>query len=125
MNGNRISNITRILVMPDMAALCAGVGVVVSEMYAMTGGGTEAEGRHRRRSRSHMRQIAMYLCHVILQIPMSDIAEAFGCDRSTVGHACKVIEDRRDDRSYDAFVSSIERIIEAILGLRRPANGCW
>ena len=37
---------------------------------------------------------------------MSEIGAAFGRDRTTVGHACNVVEDRRDDAAFEAWVSS-------------------
>lgn len=66
--------------------------------------------RERRRAACHVRQIAMYVCHVALQMKMTTIGEGFGRDRSTVAHACAVVEDRRDDRDFDEFVAAIERI---------------
>lgn len=66
--------------------------------------------RERRRLACHVRQIAMYVCHVALQMRMTTIGEGFGRDRSTVAHACAVVEDRRDDRDFDEFVAAIERI---------------
>ena len=66
--------------------------------------------RERRRLACHIRQIAMYVCHVALQMRMTTIGEGFGRDRSTVAHACAVVEDRRDDRDFDEFVAAIERI---------------
>ncbi|MDX3928840.1 MAG: helix-turn-helix domain-containing protein [Shinella sp.] len=72
--------------------------------------------RDTRRAGCHVRQIAMYVCHVVLQIPMSDIGPAFGRDRTTVGHACNVVEDRRDDPAFDEFVCAIERIVLSVFG---------
>ena len=52
-----------------------------------------------------------------LQIPLTDVGAAFGKDRSTVGYACSVVEDRRDNRAFDDFVSALERITrEAFVG---------
>jgi hypothetical protein len=36
------------------------------------------------------------------------VAEAFGRDRSTAVHACRLIEDRRDDPSFDAVFDALE-----------------
>lgn len=72
--------------------------------------------RDRRRTTCHVRQIAMYVCHVVLRLSLSDIGVAFGRDRTTVGHACNVVEDRRDDATFDAFVSSIERVVISVFG---------
>jgi chromosomal replication initiation ATPase DnaA len=44
-----------------------------------------------------------------------EIGEAFGRDRTTVLHACGVIEDMRDDPRFDDEVSELERQIEARL----------
>ncbi|WP_246091611.1 helix-turn-helix domain-containing protein [Aliirhizobium smilacinae] len=68
----------------------------------------------RRRPSCHVRQISMYVCHVALRMSFSDIGAAFGRDRTTVGHACHVVEDRRDDVAFDEFVSAIERIATAV-----------
>ncbi|MGF6172332.1 helix-turn-helix domain-containing protein [Ensifer sp. 4252] len=67
--------------------------------------------RDKRRARCHVRQIAMYVCHVVLQISQGDIANAFERDRTTVRHACSVVEDRRDAADFDAFVETIERLV--------------
>ena len=70
--------------------------------------------RDRRRMMWHIRQIAMYVCHVALQIPMGDIADAFGRSRSTVAYSIRIVEDRRDDKAYDGFVGAVERMAIAI-----------
>lgn len=96
------------------SAACLGVRVLVDEMHNLASGGRPRSGVARRRSLCHLRQIAMYVCHVVLQMSLTDIGLAFGRDRTTVGHACKVIEDRRDDQAYDEFVSAIERVTAAL-----------
>mgnify|MGYP000936761334 CR=1 FL=1 len=71
---------------------------------------------HRSRSRkpvAQARQLAMYLSHVVLGCSLLEIGEAFGRDRTTVSHACAVIEDMRDDPRFDDEVSGLERQIEA------------
>jgi hypothetical protein len=79
--------------------------------------------RDRRRFACHVRQIAMYVCHVALQISLSDIGDAFGRDRTTVGHACHVVEDRRDDPAFDEFVATVERLASTVFGLTEvPAH---
>ncbi|NVD38184.1 hypothetical protein HT585_04910 [Ensifer sp. HO-A22] len=67
--------------------------------------------RDARRARCHVRQIAMYVCHVVLQMPQSEIANAFERDRTTVRHACCVVEDRRDVADFDVFLEAIERSV--------------
>ncbi|MDQ0319577.1 hypothetical protein QO002_001715 [Pararhizobium capsulatum DSM 1112] len=77
--------------------------------------------RDRRRASCHIRQIAMYICHVVLQLSLTDIGIAFGRDRTTVGHACNVVEDRRDDKAYDEFLAAIERVVVSVFG---AVGGC-
>jgi len=54
------------------------------------------------------RQLAMYLCHVIGQIPMSEISVVFQRDRTTVSYACHIIEDRRDSAFFNAQIEFME-----------------
>jgi hypothetical protein len=95
---------------------CRIVRQMVAELILLLGERVMLR-RDRRRFACQVRQIAMYVCHVALGISMSDIGEALGRDRSTVSHACHVVEDRRDDLAFDDFVSSIERLVTAIFAV--------
>ncbi len=88
--------------------ICQAVRLMTAE-FLFVSGDRIGMRRERRRLACHIRQIAMYVCHVALQMRMTTIGEGFGRDRSTVAHACAVVEDRRDDRDFDEFVSAIER----------------
>lgn len=71
---------------------------------------------HKSRCRSdtaRARQLAMYLSHVVLGRSLTEIGDAFGRDRTTVAHACAVIEDLRDDPAFDAEVTALEHRLEA------------
>ena len=46
---------------------------------------------------------------VVLGRLYHDVGRFFGRDRTTVSHACAVIEDLRDDPEFDAEVSRLER----------------
>lgn len=59
------------------------------------------------------RQVSMYLTHVAMEMSLSRIAAAFDRDRSTVGHACHLIEDRRDDPEFDAWIAQLEESARA------------
>ncbi len=72
----------------------------------------------RRPTAALARQVAMYVCHVSLGFSFSDVGELFDRDRTTASHACRVIEDRRDDRDFDELIGRIEIAIAA-LGMRR------
>jgi hypothetical protein len=62
---------------------------------------------------SRVRQIAMYVAHVVLRLTMSEVGVGFGRDRTTVHHACQVVEDMRDEAEFDRMVQVIERIASA------------
>ena len=55
-----------------------------------------------------------------LQLNMTDIGRGFGRDRTTVVHACHLIEDLRDDDDFDRVVAVTERV--ALGGLRQPGG---
>ncbi len=55
-----------------------------------------------------VRQIAMYLTHVAFGLTYSEVGRLFLRDRTTVAHACRVIEDSRDDPSIDHTLSALE-----------------
>lgn len=95
-------------------ARCRIVWRLVSELFTAASERALPEAALRRRPRCHMRQIAMYLSHVVLSVPYQTIATAFDRDRTTVTHACSVIEDRRDDPGYDRFVEQCERCVTAV-----------
>ena len=58
---------------------------------------------------SHTRQMAMYLCHVLLRRTQEQLGELFGRDRRTVSHACAAIESQREaDRKLDRELAAFE-----------------
>jgi chromosomal replication initiation ATPase DnaA len=57
------------------------------------------------------RQLAMYLAHVALRMSLARVALAFGRDRSTVAHACRLMEDRREDPAIDAQIDVLEELL--------------
>tara|TARA_R110000868_G_scaffold307442_1_gene569104 strand:- start:10701 stop:11126 length:426 start_codon:yes stop_codon:yes gene_type:complete len=54
------------------------------------------------------RQIAMYLMHVSFGLSLSAVGRHFGRDRTTAAHACRQIEDRRDDAAFDVLMDRLE-----------------
>ena len=67
---------------------------------------------------SRVRQIAMYVAHVVLHLSMQDVGRGFGRDRTTVLHACHLVEDLRDDPEFDRTVVMTERVAVAALRSR-------
>jgi chromosomal replication initiation ATPase DnaA len=59
---------------------------------------------------TRVRQIAMYVAHVLLKLSMKEVGRGFGRDRTTVAHACQVVEDLRDDGEFDHLVMVTERV---------------
>ena len=62
---------------------------------------------------SRVRQIAMYIAHVVLRLTQAEVGRGFGRDRTTVAHACQVIEDMRDDMEFERVVATLELIAHA------------
>lgn len=62
---------------------------------------------------TRVRQIAMYVGHVVLRLTMSDVGRGFGRDRTTVLYACHLVEDMRDDADFDRIVATMERVTGA------------
>ena len=60
------------------------------------------------------RQSAMYLSHVAFGVSLSQVGRCFGRDRTTASHACRLIEDRRDDAAVDAVLASLENACRAL-----------
>ena len=67
------------------------------------------------------RQVAMYVAHVWFALSLTEVGRRFERDRTTVAHACRVVEDRRDDPRIDRVVAAIESAAEA--WLRLPQDG--
>ena len=67
---------------------------------------------------SRVRQIAMYVAHVVLRLTMADVGRGFGRDRTTVLHACQLVEDLRDDAEFDRVVLMFERVASAAFRTR-------
>jgi chromosomal replication initiation ATPase DnaA len=74
------------------------------------------------------RQVAMYLAHVAYGLSLSDVGRAFDRDRTTVAHACGVVEDRRDDVSIDRTLDLLETVVGRLAHITQcgscpPAHG--
>lgn len=99
----------------ETIAICDGLIDLLAACFSLPGSELRANSRASA-SVARVRQIGMYVCHVVLGLTMLEVANGFVRDRSTVVHACHLIEDMRDDREFDAIVSTIERIAQAAFG---------
>ena len=57
------------------------------------------------------RQTAMYLAHTTLGFSLSVTAVAARRDRTTVAHACRLLEQRRDEPAVEAMLRKLEEAI--------------
>jgi chromosomal replication initiation ATPase DnaA len=62
------------------------------------------------------RQVAMYLSHVVLGMSFTQIADAFGRERSTAFHAMRHVEDLRDDPELDRTLLYLESLVRTAVG---------
>lgn len=102
---------------------CRATRRLVGELFDLACMGHVLDLGPGRRPQCHVRQISMYLCRVVLSLSYGSIGRALGRDRSTVMHACAAVEDRRDDRAYDAFVERCERCVLAVFATREAGHG--
>jgi hypothetical protein len=69
----------------------------------------------------------MYLLHVDYALSCETIGRMFGRDRTTVSHACRVIEDSRDDIWLDCRLAALELACNGNMtskrSLHRPSRG--
>lgn len=56
----------------------------------------------------------MYVSHVAFGLTHRQVGLAFGRDRTTAAHACRVVEMRREDRSFDAWVLALEKALKTV-----------
>lgn len=61
------------------------------------------------------RQVAMYLAHVSCRLSLTEVGQLFARDRTTVAHACAVVEDRRDDPVFDRTLELLELVVPRLL----------
>ncbi|MCP1198150.1 helix-turn-helix domain-containing protein [Notoacmeibacter sp. MSK16QG-6] len=66
-----------------------------------------------------VRHVAMYVCHVTLQLTLTEVGMVFGRDRTTATHACHRVEDLRDDADFDALMDAVERTVAYTLRIDR------
>jgi chromosomal replication initiation ATPase DnaA len=62
------------------------------------------------------RQVGMYLAHTRLHLRYEDAGAFFSRDRTTAAHACRRVEDRREDTSFDSLLDCLERAIDVWAG---------
>lgn len=97
------------------SACAAAAQAIAAQAYDMTLDQMLARNRCRAWI-AEGRQVAMYLTHVIGQVPLSETGPHFGRDRTTVAHACARIEDKRDDDYFDNGLMRLEALMMKRVG---------
>lgn len=69
------------------------------------------------------RQVAMYLAHVALGMTLAEAADLYSRDRTTAAHACRLVEDLRDQHRFDTLLSLLEEMVRAELAHRAAKDG--
>lgn len=86
----------------SMIDICAALFNVSSKELRQTGRTSAGVSR--------VRQIAMYVTHTTLGVSMQEVGRGYARERTTVRHACHLIEDMRDDEDFDRTVMTTERV---------------
>jgi chromosomal replication initiation ATPase DnaA len=96
----------------EVIEICEAMHDVLAACFSVSGRELRAQGRARAEI-CRVRQIGMYVAHVIAGLSMFEVGCGFQRDRSTVAHACHLVEDLRDDPDFERVILMIERIAEA------------
>ena len=96
----------------EVIELCEGMIDVTAALFNVNSKEMRKAGRTTFEV-SRVRQIAMYVTHVVLGLSMAEVGKGFQRERTTVLHACHLIEDMRDDRDFDRIVGMTERVAMA------------
>ena len=68
------------------------------------------------------RQVAMYLAHVAWGLTLTEVGHVFARDRTTVAHACGLVEDSRDDPVLDRSLELLEGVLRSLLPTSVPVS---
>ena len=93
------------------------VELAVSQVFGIARGdiGMQTRGRA---PVALARQVAMYLAHVAYGLSLTKVGRLFARDRTTVAHACALVEDRRDDMAFDRALELLELVVRALVAPR-------
>lgn len=98
---------------PPFHALCAVVEAAVAATFAVHPAALQGKSRGVFVV-AFARQAAMYLAHVAFSLSYTEVGRAFGRDRTTAAHACRLIEERRDDPAVDALLAALEAVCHSL-----------
>jgi chromosomal replication initiation ATPase DnaA len=104
-------------------ALRQAIEPVVAAVFGVDIGELRAPTRGSPRT-AFARQVAMYLAHVSCRATLTEVGLLFERDRTTVSHACAVVEDRRDSPELDRQLDHMERAVLALIAALTIAPVC-
>ena len=97
----------------SLEAKVRSVHQAVETVYRIDNGQLRRPTRGRSRV-AFARQVAMYLAHVTFGLTLTTVGQAFGRDRTTVSHACALVEDARDNPEFDRTLELLEAIAKRL-----------
>lgn len=72
-------------------------------------------GKKRTRNIMHARQIAIYLCRQMLDLPFNDIGKKFNRDHSTVMYSVSNVEEKlKENRDLREEIEALTQVIREI-----------
>jgi chromosomal replication initiation ATPase DnaA len=98
----------------------AAIECAVTQVFGIAGDDLRRATRGRAKV-ALARQVAMYLAHVGCGLSLTETGRLFDRDRTTVAHACGIIEDRRDDPLFDRALDLLEWAVPALATRGEPA----
>jgi chromosomal replication initiation ATPase DnaA len=113
-DGGDVFQVQRALVRVGTSRVRQAIESAVAAVFAV--GVDELRGPTRGSARTAFaRQVAMYLAHVGCGVSLTEVGQLFERDRTTVAHACGLVEDRRDDPDFDHRLDHLERAVCSLL----------
>ena len=100
---------------PDYPGLCRLAAAAVASAFRVPFAALFAVSRCRRPI-ARARQTAIYLTHVGFGLSYISAGAGFGRDRTTVRHACALIEDAREQRRLDLSLTWLEAALRHYAG---------
>jgi chromosomal replication initiation ATPase DnaA len=109
---NIVSDQSQVVLRATAEARLAEVATAAAARIPLAG--LRAANRGRKRI-ALARQTAMYLAHVAFGLSLTRVGICFGRDRTTVRHACALMEDRRDDPRLEFGLTALEAALLAAM----------
>lgn len=100
----------------DIYVACKIAGLLAAAALEVPPHRIVAPGRCTR-NEAKARHVAMYIAHVAAGIPLLAVGKYFLRDRTTVAHACRRIEDCRDEPAFDKMIADLGQIARKSLRL--------